>query len=146
MKEKKPEVPTAILIVFEGSYMGDIDIDGFEVATQKDWDEHLEVVEKMFKDAGKDASFEKFFGTHESIAFDSFESYKKHFKIIPLTSTVEAFFKKNFRTGFGHFLTLEEFDVKQNEKQEKEIQELIDKKKRIIPANFFDALRFNNKW
>jgi ketol-acid reductoisomerase len=142
-KQKLFEEPKAILVVYTGSYLGDITLSGFELTTEDQWEEHLQAVEKMFEEAGEHAQFEKFFGSQESVAYDSFEQYKKHFKVIPVGKQVKEFLEKNFKNGFGQFLFLEEIDVS---KDKEEIDEIVGKKKPVIPANFFDNLRMEKRW
>lgn len=140
---KTGEPSDSILVVFTGSYLGDITLSGFQVTTQQEWDEHLTAVEKMFNEAGSEASFQTFFGSQESMGYDSFITYKRHFKVIPMTNSAKDFLVKNFKKGFGQFLTLDEIDIKVDEK---EIKEIIAKKEPVITANFFNNLRMDKRW
>lgn len=95
-----------VLVTFRADYADEFDVYGFKLTTEIQWNHDLENARKYFE---KHGSWEAYFGTNEAIEVDSFEDYKKNYKVTPISIRDRNGIAKNFACfRWGHFLEIDE--------------------------------------
>jgi len=99
-----------ILVKYSNNYADEFDIEGFALFESEDlWNDHLKDAKNVFE--GKKV-VEQYFGTNESVMYDSFDEYVSNFEVFPITCEEAEFICKTlapFKT-YGHFLSIEPDD------------------------------------
>jgi hypothetical protein len=99
---------TNVYVKFEGDYADEFYVNGFVVVTSDSWKEYLESLNEM------EFPIEKYFGTNESMEFESAQSYLDQIDVKGVTDEEFAVFKKFFGKSysddisFGKFFWLDE--------------------------------------
>ena len=121
-----PVIPK-ILVKFEDNYADEFDLNGFFITTKPEWEKILVAAKKSFapleaenatKKAAIDAKIaageyayfrpnekEFYFGTNESLFYESFEDWFSSYMVVELTNEVAEFMQATFPYGFGQYFT-----------------------------------------
>lgn len=91
-------------IKFEGNWADEMDISGFAIFMDKTWDQYLDI--------WKNASYPQEYcvGTNESIEFDSFNDFCRHFDVQEIEEAEAATIRKFFEMDddcYGFFPSFE---------------------------------------
>lgn len=82
-----------LLVKFDSNYADEFDIGGFIVMSEEDWEKHNVLVKKKFDEEGE---IEVYFGTNESMIWESYESYIGDFYVNKLSDEELKALKKLF--------------------------------------------------
>lgn len=88
-----------LLIKFNSDWADEFDVSGFMVISFKDWQNHITNVAKQFLSTSE---IEVYFGTNESMTYESLLNYINKFTITPINSEEFLVLKKLFGVKLDH--------------------------------------------
>ena len=99
-----------LLIKFDSNYADEFDTEGFIVMSQSEWLKHITHVEKHFEKWNKTHEpdrwgnrhgIEVYFGTNESMIYETFDCYRRSFKVAELSESDYEVLKRLFGKSYG---------------------------------------------
>lgn len=88
-----------ILIQFSSNYADEFDVEGFIVLPEKEWEAHKAAVALRFEEQEE---IEIYFGTNESMIYESLDSYLCCFRTTVLSDEEHAVLQKLFNPPHQH--------------------------------------------
>jgi hypothetical protein len=92
------------LVKYDSNWADEMDIDGFQLFTDKQWEKYQKDFQKRFK---KDKSYTYYVGTNEDIEYGDFDEFMSDFKVSEITDEEAAVLEKLFDNlkdyGYGFF-------------------------------------------
>ena len=82
-----------LLIKFASNYADEFDVEGFIVMSEDEWFAHKDAVTSRFENEDE---IEVYFGTNESMIYESLDCYLDSFKITELTDEEHSVLQKLF--------------------------------------------------
>lgn len=109
-----------LLVKYSDNWADEMDISGFNVLAEDQWNAHLAIAKKVFEENG---SITYGVGTNEDVEFSSFKQYLSRFKVITITDEEAATLSKLFGVGkyptYGYgFLPLEQIEMRAEDTDE----------------------------
>ena len=92
------------LVKYDSNWADEMDIDGFRLFTDKQWEKYQKDFQKHFK---KDKRYTYYVGTNEDIEYGDFDGFMSDFKVSEITDEEAAVLSKLFDNlkdyGYGFF-------------------------------------------
>ena len=92
------------LVKYDSNWADEMDIDGFRVFTDKQWEKYQEDFKKHFKE---DEGYTYYVGTNGDIEYGDFDEFMYDFKVSEITDEEAAVLEKLFDNlstyGYGFF-------------------------------------------
>jgi hypothetical protein len=92
------------LVKYDSNWADEMDIDGFRVFTDKQWEKYQKDFKKLFKE---DRGYTYYVGTNEDIEYNSFDEFMSDLKVSEITDEEATVLKKFFDNlttyGYGFF-------------------------------------------
>jgi len=93
-----------LLVKYDSNWADEMDIEGFKVFTDEQWEDHQKAFQKRFKE---DKVYTYYVGTNEEIEYSSFKEFMRDFKVSEITDEEAAVLEKLFDNlstrGYGFF-------------------------------------------
>ena len=94
----KPLFERYLLVKFSGNWADEMDIDGFWIATQEQWEKYQRQWHEWFSNGD---SFEWYIGTNESIEFEDYDDFMSYFDAEEISMNDATILQRHFRIQFG---------------------------------------------
>lgn len=92
------------LVKYDSNWADEMDIDGFRLFTDEQWEEYQKDFKKLFKE---DRGYTYYVGTNEDIEYNSFDEFMSDLKVSEITDEEATVLKKLFDNlttyGYGFF-------------------------------------------
>lgn len=92
-----------LLVKYDSNWADEMDIDGFKVLTNEQWEQYQKDFKKHFKEEG----YIYYVGTNEEIEYNDFEEFRNDFNVSEITDEEAAVLEKLFANlstnGYGFF-------------------------------------------
>lgn len=92
-----------LLVKYDSNWADEMDINGFKVLTDKQWEKY----QRDFKKHFKEECYTYYVGTNEEIEYSDFEEFRNNFNVSEITDEEAAVLKKLFANlstnGYGFF-------------------------------------------
>ncbi len=92
------------LIKYSGNWADEIDVSGYKLMTEDQWNEYLQDFKQKFEEDGE---YNFCIGTNEDVEYSSFKGFEAAFKVKDIDDQEAKVLKKHLGESFGFFPELE---------------------------------------